>query len=200
MNDSDTDSKNWTPLSEDGVSRRLSLGAYNWKETAAFMGICSALLAAAKLSRKHLNNMIAVLCNVQTVNDAMMVDLLCQNCMNLLEKPVTFIPCGHTLCEKCAYKFGNNINLTQCPQCPEAITRGFVRNFIVENMVVRENVKQQRIEELIIGAERLELVQQELTKQVELLPIGERQALKELCVTEPMITSKFKFVKERNNQ
>ncbi|KAA6401167.1 MAG: hypothetical protein EZS28_003308 [Streblomastix strix] len=92
----------WTQLTEDGMRRRLKPECYKFDGVAAFSGICQALLGVASFCRRHLINLSKTLIDIQTINEAMMVDLTCNICLKVLREPVTFIPCGHTICRRCA--------------------------------------------------------------------------------------------------
>ncbi|KAK2954240.1 hypothetical protein BLNAU_10739 [Blattamonas nauphoetae] len=119
----------------------------------------------------HMGEVKSLVDELDTVNGAMTVDLSCANCLQLMNDPVTFIPCGHTLYRVCAYKYGKQ-GKTQCPTCSDAAntTRGYVRNFIVESLCTREAVKRQRMDEIRSSSGSLMVTQALLEVRMRKLP------------------------------
>ena len=61
------------------------------------------------LYQKILKNVIAKLENTEK---SLEIDLCCQKCLELLDDPLTIIPCGHTFCLKCVGE-----DQEECPKC-----------------------------------------------------------------------------------
>ncbi|KAH7825365.1 uncharacterized protein MONOS_550 [Monocercomonoides exilis] len=146
-----------------------------------FYGICGTLRKAATNFGEKLKLLFDSLDNIKLINDAQTVDLCCPYCLQLFKEPVTFIPCGHTLCKICAYRTGK-AGKTQCPLCSDCVTRGFVKNFIVESLSSREEVKRQKIQECLLGACQLEEIRNDLIHQAKLLPSPEESSLEVLSL------------------
>ncbi|KAH7825475.1 uncharacterized protein MONOS_2384 [Monocercomonoides exilis] len=102
---------------------------------------------------------------VKTINEALSVDVCCHSCFQIFTEPVTFIPCGHTVCKKCALKNLLDGN-PQCEQCVSTISRGFIKNFVAEMMASRESVKDIKLKELSTMLSELVSTQKVLEMQV----------------------------------
>ncbi|KAH7832010.1 uncharacterized protein MONOS_1118 [Monocercomonoides exilis] len=136
---------------------------------ALFSGICEALHDSAITFSQQLELLHDTLRSIKVINESMTVDLSCRSCLKLMTEPITFIPCGHTICKTCAYSLGND-GKTRCFECSNDLPRGYVRNFIVENLVAREEVKLQKINELEAAAAVLDDVKAKLLAQITYLP------------------------------
>ncbi|KAK2951388.1 hypothetical protein BLNAU_13668 [Blattamonas nauphoetae] len=136
-----------------------------------FDDVVEILCKAGRQTSHHMGEVKSLVDELDTVNGAMTVDLSCANCLQLMNDPVTFIPCGHTLCRVCAYKYGKQ-GKTQCPTCSDAAntTRGYVRNFIVESLCTREAVKRQRMDEIRSSSGSLMVTQALLEERMRKLP------------------------------
>ncbi|KAA6402588.1 MAG: hypothetical protein EZS28_001881 [Streblomastix strix] len=92
----------------------------------------------------------------------------------------------------CAWSIGNGVK-TQCPDCKYQVTRGFIKNYVVESMAMRETVKRQKIEELIQASKDIESAQEELNKQIENLPRAQKIVIKKIELSHrKQISEEFK--------
>ncbi|KAK2963442.1 hypothetical protein BLNAU_1484 [Blattamonas nauphoetae] len=149
-----------------------ALRSSNRQILRVFWSTCDALRICSEEASQHITHTLATLHNIQTVNEAESVDLCCPRCLQLFSNPVTLIPCGHTLCRVCAYQSGRD-GRTQCPVCPEGISRGFVENGVIESMVHREGVKDQMLAALQEEARRLQHLQSEFEQKVKEMPTSD---------------------------
>ncbi|KAK2964343.1 putative U4/U6.U5 tri-snRNP-associated protein 2 [Blattamonas nauphoetae] len=137
----------------------------------SFTDTVRTLCRAGRQATLHMTSMKELVDELDTINSTMTVDLSCGHCLKLMTDPVTFIPCGHTLCRLCAYKNGKQ-GKTQCPLCKDSdnLTRGFVTNYTVESLCTREAVKRQRMDEVYTSAGRLLVAQTLLEERMRKLP------------------------------
>ncbi|KAK2957725.1 hypothetical protein BLNAU_7380 [Blattamonas nauphoetae] len=136
-----------------------------------FLKVVELFCRAYRQTSHHLGSITTLVDEIETVNSAMTVDLTCSSCLTILKDPITFIPCGHTLCRICAYKYGKQ-GKTQCPRCSDSdnVTRGYIRNYLVESLTTREEVKRQRMDETRLSNSQLAVTQALLEESVLTLP------------------------------
>ncbi|KAA6396625.1 MAG: hypothetical protein EZS28_007849 [Streblomastix strix] len=138
----------------------MEIGRIKIKEDKAQMAI-NEVVQKIRRQSVHFRRVIR---DVRLILEAVSVDLVCHICFHIFEEPVTFIPCGHTYCLKCAIKTITN-GKAQCERCPNVISRGYIYNYVVEQMAVRENVKAQRLKEIDQMIEFIGVLQARLDAQ-----------------------------------
>eukprot|EP00945_MAST-04E_sp_MAST-4E-sp1_P006912 g6912.t1 len=112
------------------------------------------LAKVLKLTEKELKNTVAKLLKTEEATESAFT---CLSCMNLFDKPVTCIPCGHSFCEKCVdsyrAKHGTEGGKDECPECAGSGKQGgkvdyFISNELLENLSSRFVFRKQALQGL----------------------------------------------------
>lgn len=78
-----------------------------------------------------------------TVSSRLEPDLFCPECHNIFTEPVTLL-CGHSLCQRCLYKFRGLRHPPICPLCGQAVYYkpqiNLVLNSLSENYRMRSQL------------------------------------------------------------
>ena len=114
-----------------------------------------------KETEKELRNTLAKILKTEEATESAFT---CLKCMNIFDKPITCIPCGHSFCEKCVGDFNkkhkaNGEKGESCPECSEDDAKKknggdkvdyFIQNELLENLSSRFLFRKQAIESLSI--------------------------------------------------
>ena len=84
---------------------------------------------------KVLRNVIAKLENTE---EATLVYLSCNKCFELIDDPITCVPCGHNYCKKCTTGYENDT----CKQCKDVVEH-LLRNENLKSIISKAKYKQQ---------------------------------------------------------
>ena len=129
---------------------KLAADAANAEENAR-------LATLLKQTEKELRNTLAKL---MTTEEASESAFTCLACMELFDKPITCIPCGHSFCMKCidSYK-KNHPSPGEKDQCPECVSNSggsapakvdyFIANELLENLSSRFVFRKQALSSLV---------------------------------------------------
>ncbi|WVO15276.1 hypothetical protein L204_102932 [Cryptococcus depauperatus] len=77
-------------------------------------------------------------------------ELECSICSHILGAPQTLVPCGHSFCGPCAWKWIESFSNPTCPHCRVKVAthRSIVPNIIVDQIIER------KLQSLIDGVEK----------------------------------------------
>jgi hypothetical protein len=67
----------------------------------------------------------------------------CLGCLQLLEDSVTFVPCGHTLCVRCANSGKDSMGVYgSCKECSTPVAGSF-QNALADEMTAKHSFRKQ---------------------------------------------------------
>ena len=116
-----------------------------------------------KATELELRNTLAKILKAEEATESAYTCLIC---MNIFDKPITCIPCGHSFCEKCVNGYrSKNANKEKdgecCPECDENGKTSkkkvdyFIQNELLENLSSRFLFRKQAIESLSLMVGKL---------------------------------------------
>ena len=93
----------------------------------------------------QMENFQSVVEQLWTAEEAVEASVTCLGCLQMLDESVTFVPCGHTLCVRCATKgqdktgrFGN------CKECATPVDGSF-HNTLADEMTAKHSFRKQAL-------------------------------------------------------
>ena len=116
-----------------------------------------------KATELELRNTLAKILKAEEATESAYTCLIC---MNIFDKPITCIPCGHSFCEKCVNGYrSKNANKEKdgecCPECDENGKTSkkkvdyFIQNELLENLSSRFLFRKLAIESLSLMVGKL---------------------------------------------
>lgn len=73
----------------------------------------------------------SVLAKLENAVKSLIANLSCSYCLELLNKPITLIPCGHSFCNKCKEAYED-----KCYECKQEVSsKGFIRNKFFDEII-----------------------------------------------------------------
>jgi kinesin family protein 4/21/27 len=84
---------------------------------------------------------------MQAADDASDTAFTCMECMNILHDPVTYYPCGHTFCLKCAGDRREGKGKYPCQECSTLVT-GIAKNYAVDQLLGKREFRKQAVSSL----------------------------------------------------
>ena len=123
----------------------------------------SRLAKLVKATELELRNTLAKILKTEEATESAYTCLIC---MNIFDKPITCIPCGHSFCEKCINDYnGKHKNQEKdgecCPECDESGKTSekkvdyLIQNELLENLSSRFLFRKQAIESLSLMVGKL---------------------------------------------
>ncbi len=77
---------------------------------------------------------------------SLITNLSCSHCLELLNKPISVISCGHSFCMKCTEAYEN-----KCSECKQATDKGFIRIKFFDEIISKIQYIQSVTDSLLIA-------------------------------------------------